>query len=360
MESTPATTPLQSAPRAFARDACIAALSLCLVFVAAPVRAEGGEDFAREAGVVQLGRLAPAARMTTIDGETIDLAALRGHKAVYLKFWATWCSPCRAQMPHFEHAQQGAGDDLVVVAINLGFDDTLEQVRAFRDEFGLTMPLVRDEDGRLAGQFGVRVTPQHVVIDRDGVIRYVGHLADARLDAALVDARRARTASVAKAVPATDAAATAILQVGDPVPSPRIRTLAGDEVALADPARRRRSVLAFLSPWCEGYFEKTRPESSARCRALREQLAELGGDAQLRWLGVASGLWASEQDLREWRDRSRVAVPLVLDRDGALFRRFGVSRVPVVVVLDADGRVERRIEFEHDDLRDALRAEHAP
>jgi len=349
------------ASRSSTREAWIAALSLCLVFVAAPVRAGPGEDFAREAGATQVGRLAPAARMTTIDGTTIDLAALRGHKAVYLKFWATWCSPCRAQMPHFEHAQQGAGDDLAVVAINLGFDDTPEQVRAFRDEFGLTMPVVRDEDGRLAGLFGVRVTPQHVVIDRDGVIRYVGHLADARLDAALADARRVRTGASqeVKAAPAANATDAIVLRVGDPAPSQRVRSLGGDEVALADPERSRRSVIAFFSPWCEGYFEKTRPESSARCRALREQLLELGGDAQLRWVGVASGLWASEQDLREWRDREHVAVPLVLDRDGALFRRFGVQRVPLAVVLGADGRVERRIDFEHADLHDALRVEGA-
>lgn len=361
MDPTSSPAPPFPASRPSTREAWIAALSLCLVFVAAPARAGSGEDFAREAGAAQVGRLAPAARMTTIDGTTIDLAALRGRKAVYLKFWATWCSPCRAQMPHFERAQQGAGEDLAVVAINLGFDDTLEQVRAFRDEFGLTMPVVRDEDGRLAGLFGVRVTPQHVVIDRDGVIRYVGHLADARLDAALADARHAHAGMAkAKAAPAPGATGSVALRVGDPAPPQRVRSLAGDDVALADPERRRRSVIAFFSPWCEGYFEKTRPESSARCRALREQLLELGGDARLRWLGVASGLWASEQDLRAWRDREHVAVPLVLDRDGALFRRFGVQRVPLAVVLGADGRVERRIDFEHADLRDALRAEREP
>ncbi|HEU4664431.1 MAG TPA: redoxin domain-containing protein [Dokdonella sp.] len=356
MEPTPATTPPFSTAHAFTREACIAALSLCLVFVAAPACAEGGEDFAREAGAAQVGRFAPPVRLTTIDGDTIDLGALRGRKAVYPKFWATWCSPCRAQMPHFERVRQAAGDDLAVVAINLGFDDTLEQVRAFRDEFGLTMPVVRDEDGRLAGLFGVRVTPQHVIIDRDGVIRHVGHLADVRVDAALVDARRRRAGIAAAPARST---APAPPRAGD-VPATQVRTLAGEEVALADPERRRRSVLAFVSPWCEDYFARMRPESSARCRSLREQLAEFGDDARVRWLGVASGLWASEADLGEWRDRSHVAIPLVLDRDGALFRRFGVTRVPLVVVLDANGRVERRIEFEHDGLRAALGEPRAP
>jgi peroxiredoxin len=362
MDSTPATLPAFPAAHAFTREACIAALSLCLVFVAAPARAGSGEELAREAGAVRVGRLAPPARMTTIDGDTIDLVSLRGKKAVYLKFWATWCSPCRAQMPHFERVQQAAGDDLAVVAINLGFDDTPEQVRSFRDEFGRTRPIVRDEDGRLAGLFGVRVTPQHVIVGRDGVILHVGHLADARVDAALLEARSERATVAAANAPDLPVAPAvpAALRIGDALPPTRVRTLAGDELALADPARRRRSVLAFLSPWCEGYFEKTRPESSARCRALREQLVAFGGDARWRWLGVASGLWASEHDLGEWRDRSRIAIPLALDRDGALFRRFGVSRVPLVVVLDANGRVERRLEFGRDDLRALLGDPRAP
>lgn len=50
-----------------------------------------------------LGTPAPAIKLTTIDGDTIDLSELYGKKAVYLKFWATWCIPCRAQMPHFEN-----------------------------------------------------------------------------------------------------------------------------------------------------------------------------------------------------------------------------------------------------------------
>ena len=132
----------------------------------------------------------PPLVLTTIDGDRIDLGALRGKKAVYLKFWATWCSPCREQMPHFEHVQQQAGDDLQVIAINIGFDDTVEQIKALRKEFGLTMPVVRDDDGKLGEVFGLRVTPQHVIIDKQGRIAYVGHLVDAKLETALADARR--------------------------------------------------------------------------------------------------------------------------------------------------------------------------
>src|SRR5260370_36991550 len=81
------------------------------------------------------------------------------------------------------------------MAVNSGFNDPIGDVRDYRRKMGLTMPIVVD-DGRLAAALHLRVTPQHIVIGRDGRIQYVGHLADARLDAAL---RAARTAVVAGA-----------------------------------------------------------------------------------------------------------------------------------------------------------------
>ena len=122
--------------------------------------------------------------MKTIDGNAIDLGRLYGRQAVYLKFWATWCVPCRQQMPHFQHAFETAGPGMEVIAVNTGFNDSLDTVRTYRKRLGITMPIVID-DGSLAAAFGLRVTPQHIVIGRDGRILYVGHLADARLDAAL-------------------------------------------------------------------------------------------------------------------------------------------------------------------------------
>ncbi|TLY53161.1 MAG: TlpA family protein disulfide reductase, partial [Gammaproteobacteria bacterium] len=89
---------------------------VALAVTGARAHAETGQDYAVQSGARLLGQTAPALKLTTLDGQTIDLAALRGHKAVYLKFWATWCVPCREQMPHFEKTWRGAGDDLAVVA----------------------------------------------------------------------------------------------------------------------------------------------------------------------------------------------------------------------------------------------------
>ena len=84
---------------------------------------------AETAGRSLVGSPAPRLKLTTIDGETIDLGSLYGKKAVYLKFWATWCVPCRQQMPHLEHTFETAGPDLAVIAIDVGLGDSLEAIR---------------------------------------------------------------------------------------------------------------------------------------------------------------------------------------------------------------------------------------
>jgi peroxiredoxin len=308
--------------------------------------ATSGQQLAESAGRSLIGKPAPRLVVTTIDGETIDLGRLYGKQAVYLKFWATWCVPCREQMPHFEHTYETAGTDLAVIAVNTGFNDPISDVRDYRRKMGLTMPIVVD-DGRFAAALHLRVTPQHVVIGRDGRIQYVGHLADARLDAAL---RAARTAvaptggGTGDAAPAAAAPDIAHLVVGSQLPSQSAKTIDGRRFHFLDAHDRRHTVLVFLSPWCESYLEATRPTASANCRRMREDVTAVAGEGSARWLGVASGLWATSPDLQEYRLKYHVNIPLALDESGALFRAFNVNEVPVALVADGSGRIVRRIE----------------
>jgi peroxiredoxin len=312
-----------------------------------PLPASTGQERAQAAGATLIGTQAPALKLKTIDGQLIDLGSLYGHKAVYLKFWATWCVPCRQQMPHFEHTYEHAGHDLVVIAINAGFNDTLDDVKAYRRTVGLKMPIVID-DGRLADALNLRVTPQHVVIGRDGKITYIGHLVDDRLEAALTSAQVqpiTAVAAVAK-VPARSQA----LAVGASIPSKVLKAADGSDIPLRDPTATRSTVLMFMSPWCESYLEKSRPQRSAACKRAREQSEQLAGDSHLRWVGIASGLWASAEDLADYSGEKHVTVPLSLDETGALFRQFGVTEVPTMIVVDPNGRISARI----DDVSDHL------
>jgi thiol-disulfide isomerase/thioredoxin len=353
-----------------AKTICCLALFLGAA-AAMPARGEAtGQQRAQAAGRAILESPAPRLTLKTIDGEVIDLGSLYGKKAVYLKFWATWCVPCRQQMPHFEHAYQTAGPDLAVIGIDVGFNDSIEAVQAYRKKLGITMPIVFD-DGSLDAAFRLRVTPTHVVIGRDGRIQYIGHLADKELDEALMAARAAGPAATgAPAGAGEQGAAHASLTsashagansdpppiaVGDLLPRRSLRTLDGQrfelqhgefqhgELAHGAP-QRKLTVLVFLSPWCESYLATTRPEVSATCRSAREQVSALSGDPQLRWLGIASGLWANSEDLRQYRAKYQVTIPLTLDASGQVFRTFRVNDVPTVLIADAGGRVLRRIE----------------
>jgi peroxiredoxin len=202
------------------------------------------------------------------------------------------------------------------------------------------MPMVLD-DGRAAAAFNLRVTPQHIVIGRDGRIQYVGHLADEHLEAALAAARTTATGTVA---PAVNAPVIHQYQAGDMLPPKAPRTIDGEPFPLRDPKAQRPTLLVFLSPWCESYLETTRPAVSQNCRRMREQVAALTSQSDVRWLGIAMGLWASKDDLLEYRKKYGVGIPLSLDASGALFREFNVTEVPVALAVDKTGRILRRIE----------------
>ena len=313
-----------------------------------------GQQRAEAAGQGLIGTLAPRAVVKTIDGESIDLASLYGKKAVYLKFWATWCTPCREQMPHFEHVYQSAGTDLAVIAINVGFNDSIEEIQKYRRKLGITMPIVFD-DGSLGAAFKLRVTPQHVVIGRDGRILYVGHLADERLDAALRAAREPKPLAARNSAHAPAATESAPIGIGDSLPAQSLETLDGTSFALKDSGAAKPTVIVFLSPWCESYLATTRPAISASCRRTREQVAALATDRRVRWIGIASGLWANADELRKYQSENQVQIPLTLDESGNLFRTFRVTDVPTVLIADANGKVKQRVNTDDPDgLRKAI------
>lgn len=114
------------------------------------------------------GKLAPNFRFTSDDGEEFSLAELRG-QPVIVNFWATWCGPCRAEMPDLQRVHDTLGDELTLLAVDL--DETPEAVTAFFDELGLALNVVIDERRTIADQgYGLFGVPSTYVIDADGVI----------------------------------------------------------------------------------------------------------------------------------------------------------------------------------------------
>jgi thiol-disulfide isomerase/thioredoxin len=112
------------------------------------------------------GRATPGLALPTLDGSAWTLAAHRG-RVVALNFWASWCEPCRDEMPSLAQlAQRHALDGLVVVAVN--HREGVATIRAFTERIPVGLPIVRDADGQAAKAFEARVLPTTVVVGRDG------------------------------------------------------------------------------------------------------------------------------------------------------------------------------------------------
>ncbi|WP_051391958.1 TlpA family protein disulfide reductase [Rhodoferax saidenbachensis] len=112
----------------------------------------------------------PQFPMQDQDGKPWSLAALRG-RAVLLNFWATWCEPCRAEMPSLQALAAREADRLSVVAINL--KESPEAIARFVQATGLQLPVVRDAQGDMARAWGIRIYPSTVLIDDTGRVHSV-------------------------------------------------------------------------------------------------------------------------------------------------------------------------------------------
>ncbi|MBS0457078.1 MAG: TlpA family protein disulfide reductase [Proteobacteria bacterium] len=132
-----------------------------------------------------VGASAPEVVATTLDGSRFDLSAEHG-KVVVVHFWATWCEPCRIEMPALDAFYRAHRDEgLDVIAITLDTHDDLPKVKAVMAPFAFAAALLEDTQARAYGR--IWRVPLTFVIDRHGVLRRDGFKASPTLDAAALD-----------------------------------------------------------------------------------------------------------------------------------------------------------------------------
>ena len=122
---------------------------------------------------VEMGQPAPDfALESRAPGETLRLSDYRG-QVVVLNFWASWCGPCRQEMPEFEaeYQRHAAAGDLTILAVNALSLDSRRDAERFIEEFEVTFPVAYDETGAVAERYRVRGLPSTFFIDRAGVVR---------------------------------------------------------------------------------------------------------------------------------------------------------------------------------------------
>lgn len=127
------------------------------------------------------GDTPPDFTLTSLDGKNVTLSELRGKKVV-LNFWATWCPPCKAEMPHMQnyYEQYAKKDNVEIIAVNLTSqerdvtdDAKIDSVMTFRDSFDLTFPILLDQDPKksVGIDYQILTIPTTYFIDSNGYIQ---------------------------------------------------------------------------------------------------------------------------------------------------------------------------------------------
>lgn len=120
---------------------------------------------------INIGEKAPNFTLENLNGENVSLEDYRG-KIVFINFWATWCPPCRKEMPDLNKLYlDNKEKDFVVLAVDVG--ESKSQVAKFIEDGGYQFPVVLDKNSDVATRYFLTGIPKTVVVDEEGVIRFV-------------------------------------------------------------------------------------------------------------------------------------------------------------------------------------------
>ncbi len=129
-----------------------------------------------------VGEMAPDFELADVDGETVSLRALQGN-VVLINFWATWCGPCRIEMPLLQDRYERYFDQgFEILAVS--FDAPLDEVLDFRQDYDLSFRFLIDADEAVQDLYRVRGFPTSVIVGRDGIIHAIhfGSISSSQLD----------------------------------------------------------------------------------------------------------------------------------------------------------------------------------
>ncbi|GAB3044280.1 TlpA family protein disulfide reductase [Virgibacillus ainsalahensis] len=135
-----------------------------------PAGEEGQVEESDEIGI-SVGQIAPDFQLETLEGETVHLSDYRGERVI-VNFWATWCPPCRAEIPDFQKLYNN--EDVEILAVDLtDTEESIEDVRSFVNEYEMTFPVLMDENSDVADMYQVMAYPTSYMVDSSGHIQYI-------------------------------------------------------------------------------------------------------------------------------------------------------------------------------------------
>ncbi|WP_347552426.1 redoxin domain-containing protein [Pseudalkalibacillus hwajinpoensis] len=134
---------------------------------------------------IKVGDKAPNFTLSSLEGMEVKLSDYKG-KTVFVNFWATWCPPCRAEMPHMQEFYSESSNEYQteILAVNITSDESSTKVvKDFVRQYGITFPVLMDMEGEQAEMFAAITIPTTYLIDKNGIIkkRIVGPMSKERM-----------------------------------------------------------------------------------------------------------------------------------------------------------------------------------
>jgi cytochrome c biogenesis protein CcdA/peroxiredoxin len=283
---------------------------------------------------LEVGQRAPDFEVNTLDGDTIKLSDLRG-QAVLLNFWATWCGPCRIEMPEFQTIYELERDKgFTILAID--FRESRDQVEPFVEDLGLTFTIGLDQSGDINQQYRVSSYPTSILVDGNGIIvlKRSGAINGQILAEEL--GKFETTIGGPKEVAKFEFGDIQNLEdipvgveVGNRAPEFAITTLQGDTVQLSK-LQGKAVLINFWATWCP----PCRAEMPAVQSAYEFQ-AEHGFHV------VAVNNAETRSTVQRFVDELDLTFDVGLDEDGDINRQYRVSSYPTSYLVDGNGIIVR-------------------
>ena len=262
----------------------------------------------------------------TFERQKVDLQALLGKQPVYLKFWATWCLDCRHELPSLEQTYVKYRAKMAIFAVNLNINETDDAIRSLQQKNKLTIPILMDNNGSIAGNFDFKGTPFHVLINRNGEVVYTTYKDDAQLAAQLE-----------------------LLAQDSPTTIPTTEGVNQAKTASTQ-LPKGKSLLYFSATWCDSYMKDVEPEISKNCVNALQTIDKLyRAQPTLQLTAYVTHLWTEQQDLDDYRKRFALPYKVSMDINNEQFRHFKASGYPTLIVFNEGKEVARFTEFASDD-----------
>lgn len=265
----------------------------------------------------------------------MDLSNFDKSKPTYIKMWATWCKPCMQQMPHFQSINEKYSDKINIFAINININEDNKYIKDVIAKFGLTMPILLDNEGQLGVALGLIGTPLSVLINTDDDIVYKTHESDEILDT-FIDK----------------------LAQGQKLKSESSDLLTAEQTkSIIEPWEKGEHILFFSATWCDWYLKDTRPDMANDCKNIQSNINELQDQSQnIAWHGFVNHLWTDKKALLDFTKLYNIQLPFDIDVGGVLFNHFNIRKIPTIIKIE-NGKVTKRMTA--DEIKERLQAHNA-